>query len=427
MGSPGWNVIVTIVYDILANMRVGHLYLLIFFLMTLSESSAGLTLAEFLYRRLGPSSKSKLESDYHRHRHNTPSQHHSNSQKQPTQIPRGPKFIESDVRPGQTKGKQVNRAVASFRQALNNIVGIKESLFRTLLHPRPRGKNPYEAVGTGQGSEDIPIVGGSSWQQFNSENNYFRPSLTDPLRPTLKMTSSVPAGGGGGGGGFTPTQFLPPRERTKIDTAVVGQQVKPRRPEKIEIKTQSYHGPNLVPVKPPVEKLKGRLKVPDERTRIDTAVFADDIFQNKSLPPSSTRNFEPLSTSQTEAETFESPQVILGGEKSQINALSPVGGWEAENNSSDLTVFNSTPIILKKTKLRLQNPYAEVAYTDNDLKGSGNIEDLDTAETVSDVLVRSNNIKAEIINSLEEKSQEFDCRLSIPKSSKTEILSEKED
>ena len=89
----------------------------------------------------------------------------------------------------------------------------------------------------------------------------------------------------------------------------------------------------------------------------------------------------------------------------------------------DLTV----PIILKKTKLRLQNPYAEVAYTDNDLKVSGDIEDLDTAETVSDVFLRSNNIKAEIINSLEEKSQEFDFKLAIPKSSKTEILSEKED
>ena len=93
----------------------------------------------------------------------------------------------------------------------------------------------------------------------------------------------------------------------------------------------------------------------------------------------------------------------------------------------DLTVYNSTPIILKKTKLRLQNPVAEVAYSDNDLKGSGNIEDLDTAESVSGVFVRSNNIKDEIINSLEEKNQEFNFKLSIPKSSKTEILSEKED
>ena len=104
---------------------------------------------------------------------------------------------------------------------------------------------------------------------------------------------------------------------------------------------------------------------------------------------------------------------------------------ETENSADeelDLTVFSSTPIILKKTKLRLQNPYAEVAYTDNDLKGSGDIEDLETAETaVSDVFVRSNNIKAEIINSLEEKNKEFEFKLSIPKSSKTEILSEKED
>ena len=69
-----------------------------------------------------------------------------------------------------------------------------------------------------------------------------------------------------------------------------------------------------------------------------------------------------------------------------------------------------------------------MAYTDNDLKGSGDIEDLDTAETtVSDVFVKSNNIKAEILNSLEEKSQEFDFKLSIPKSSNSEILSEKED
>ena len=93
-----------------------------------------------------------------------------------------------------------------------------------------------------------------------------------------------------------------------------------------------------------------------------------------------------------------------------------------------MTGVNSTPIILKNTKLRLQNPYAEVAYSDNDLKGSGNVEDLDTAETtVSDVIVRSNTIKAEIINSLEEINQEFDFKLSIPKSSKSDILSEKED
>ena len=105
---------------------------------------------------------------------------------------------------------------------------------------------------------------------------------------------------------------------------------------------------------------------------------------------------------------------------------------ETEDNSSandiDLSVFNLIPIILKKTKLRLQNPYAEVAYTDNDLKGSGDIEDLETAETtVSDVFVKSNNIKAEILNSLEKKNQEFDFKLSIPKSSNAEILSEKED
>ena len=92
-----------------------------------------------------------------------------------------------------------------------------------------------------------------------------------------------------------------------------------------------------------------------------------------------------------------------------------------------MTVFNSTPIVLKKTKLRLQNPYAEVAYIDNDLQGSGDIEDLDTAESVSDVFVRSNNIKAEIINSLEEKNQEFDFKQSIPKSSNTQIRSEKAD
>ena len=205
----------------------------------MSESSAGLTLADFLYSRLSPISKYNVESDYHRH--NPPpgqTQHHNNSRKPPTQSLRGPKFIVGDVRRGQTKsGKQVSRAVSSIRAALNNIVDIKESLFRTLLPPRPRGRRPYEGVGTDQGSEDIAIVGGSDWEQFSAQNNYFRPSLTDPLRPTVKIISSVPTrgGGGGGGGGFTPTQFLPPRERTKIDTAVVGQQVKPRRPENIEI------------------------------------------------------------------------------------------------------------------------------------------------------------------------------------------------
>ena len=86
------------------------------------------------------------------------------------------------------------------------------------------------------------------------------------------------------------------------------------------------------------------------------------------------------------------------------------------------------PVILKKTKLRLQNPYAEVAYTDNDLSNKLiETEDLDTAETAgSDIFVRSNTIKEEILHSLEEKSKDFALQ-SIPKSSKTEILSEKED
>ena len=265
----------------------------------MSESSAGLSLADFLYSRLGPS--------YHRHSpagRTLQSGHHRNSQNPPTQMLRGPKFIAGDVRPRQTKGKQVIRAVATFREALNNIVDIKESLFRTLLHPRPRGKKPYEGVGTHLGSEDITIVGGSDWQEFNSENNYFRPSQTDPLRPAVKIINS---GTAGAGGGFSPAQFLPPRERTKIDTAVVGEELEPR-----EIKTQSYTGPNLGPVQPPVEKIKGRLKVPEERTRIDTAVFSGELFHNK---PSPTRTLEPLSSSQTE--TLQSSQVILGGEKSQ--------------------------------------------------------------------------------------------------------------
>merc|ERR1711974_365853 len=124
----------------------------------------------------------------------------------------------------------------------------------------------------------------------------------------------------------------------------------------------------------------------------------------------------------------KSSRVIFGGDKPQINSLSAVEENNSSANDIDLTVFNATPIILKKTKLRLKNPYAEVAYSDNDLKGLEDIEDLDTAEnTVSEVFLRSNNIKAEIINSLEEKSQEFDFKSSIPKSSNTEILSEKED
>merc|ERR1711953_402764 len=379
MGSSRRNFMVTILCCLLyANMRVGHLYLLIFYLMTLSESSAGLTLADFLYSRLSPISKYNVKSDYHRH--NPPGEHHNNSQKPPTHILRGPRFIAADVRPEQTKGKQVSRAVSSFRAALNNIVGIKESLFRTLLSPpRPRGKKPYEGVGTDQGSEDVGTVGGSDWEQFNSGNNYFRPSLTDPLRPTVTIISSVPAGS-------APTRFLPPRERTKIDTAVVGQQVKPRRAENTEIKTQSYTVGSPLPLQHSVEKTKGRLKVPEERTFIDTAVFADDIFQKKPLP---TRTFEPLRTSQTQSESSDSSWVILGGDKSQINSISGEGG-EASASDIDLTGVNSTPIILKNTKLRLQNPYAEVAYSDN-----------------------------------EEKNQEFDFKLSIPKSSKSDILSEK--
>ena len=87
------------------------------------------------------------------------------------------------------------------------------------------------------------------------------------------------------------------------------------------------------------------------------------------------------------------------------------------------------PIIFKKTKLRLENPYAEVAYTDNYLSNEGTTdgEDLDTAETaVSDVFVRSNTIKDHILKSIEEKSKDFEFE-AIPKSSKIEILSGKQD
>ena len=89
---------------------------------------------------------------------------------------------------------------------------------------------------------------------------------------------------------------------------------------------------------------------------------------------------------------------------------------------------DQAPIIFKKTKLRLENPYAEVAYTDNNLLDDETTggEDLETAEAVSDVFVRSNNFKDDILNSLEEKSKIFEIE-AVPKSSKTEILSGKQD
>jgi len=279
--------------------------------MTMGDSSAGLSLADFLYSRLAPLGKHKLEPDYHRH--NPAHHHHHQAHNPPTLKARQPKFIVSDVRAGfQTKGKQVSRAVSSFRQALNNIVDIKESLFRTLLPPTLPSKRPHEVVGTGEGSEDIAFVDGSDWEQFKSGNNYFRPSLTDPLRPTVKILGSM---GGGGVVGSTPPQFLPPRETTKIDTAVVGEPVKARRPANVGMKTETYSGGNLSPVQPPVEKIKGRLKVPEERTPIDTAVFAEKIFQNKPLQV--IRTFQPILSGQTETGTSDSYQVSLGGDTSK--------------------------------------------------------------------------------------------------------------
>lgn len=249
------------------------------------ETSARLTLADFLYSRLGPRSKQRAVSDYQRHR---------TSQNIPTHD-RAPKFIRNDVGKSQygNNKEQLNLAVSSFRQALNNIKDIKESLFHDIFFKKPRGKIPSDDVGTytgsGPWSEDVPIKGSQL-----SQTNYlaFRPSLSDPLRPAVKIIRTEPAGRGSAEGN---KDFSPPRERTPIDVAVRGQKVLARKPTNVEIQTQSYTGDSELPVQEGGENVfKGRLRVPVERTRIDTAIFANDVQPVRALHRSNEGNLSKL-------------------------------------------------------------------------------------------------------------------------------------
>ena len=247
--------------------------------MTLSTSTARLTLADFLYSRLSPKSKQKLESDYLSH--NPQMLPQLDSQKSPTHV-RAPKFIRHDA--DQAKVGQLNLAVSSFRQALNNIVDIKESLFNDIFTKRPVGPPGVEVgshLGLGVGSEDTPIKDVFRTPQQN--HLAFRPSLSDPLRPAVKIISSAPAGDG-----YPENEgrFSAPRERTRIDLAVRGQEVSARKPADIQIKTQQS-------LNTPTKVVKGRLVVPVERTPIDIAIFAQDLHLHN---PTQTKSFRPVQT-----------------------------------------------------------------------------------------------------------------------------------
>ena len=251
--------------------------------MTLSTSTAGLTLADFLYSRLSPKSKQKLESDYLSHNPQILPQ--LDSQKSPTHV-RAPKFIRHDA--DQAKVGQLNLAVSSFRQALNNIVDIKESLFNDIFTKRPVGPPGVEVgshLGAGVGVEDTPIKDVFHTPQHN--HLAFRPSLSDPLRPAVKIISSAPAGGG-----YPQNEgrFSAPRERTRIDLAVRGQQV-----SDIQIKPQQSYtgGKHWAGLNTATNVVKGRLVVPVERTPIDIAIFAQDLHLHN---PTQTKSFRPVQT-----------------------------------------------------------------------------------------------------------------------------------
>ena len=112
---------------------------------------------------------------------------------------------------------------------------------------------------------------------------------------TVKIISSAPAGRGSP---QREEKFSAPRERTPINMAVWGEKVSARKPENTEIKTQqSYRGEKHGAAPSRAKNvIKGRLKVPVERTPIDIAIFSRDLHVNN---PIEIQTFQPIRTQDT--------------------------------------------------------------------------------------------------------------------------------
>lgn len=252
---------------------------------------------------------------------------------------RSPKFLISDV-----TAYKVNNPTNPIKQALSNIRDFKQSLLRGIFPQKaqadtePVGVWLVQDAGISQG-----ITGASSYHDKPPTQTgflHFRPSLTDPLRPGVKLMSSSY--------NLNPEsdKFSSPSEFTPIDSAVIGQQAQYSAPigqyspgqgfDKKPSSVESLSGQSS-----PL-RLSGRLKVPKETTPIDVAVFRMP-YEEKAQKTSQLMEEESF---------FKKPGHAKLGE-----------------------------VVFKKSKLRLQNPLSSakaITKDNSDLIGPDGSRDLNT-------------------------------------------------
>jgi len=245
---------------------------------------------------------------------------------------RRPKFIVSNTKVTYPKIPKVN-IVSPVQQALIKIKDFKKSLFQDIF-PVPNVQVSQDYSSTIEGTKEIPITGGAT--KLNLQSNFvnFRPSLSDPLRPNLlQVTAPAPD-----------TQsrlrnfdkFMSPHEFTPIDTAVVGQVPQPQPDNYIRNSEKSKSMPYSLSTLSKI-KIRGKLKPPKETTPIDKAIFANDVFTKLTQEPKNSAGNQKYKTAKIKG-IFEVSDNIDEKDESYI-----------ENKPVQ------TVIVLKNSKIRTEN------------------------------------------------------------------------
>ena len=134
---------------------------------------------------------------------------------------RNPKVFQNDASINIQNHLKVN-VVSPLKQVLTNIRDFKHSLIQDVFQPPVAKENPPSVGNIGHSIKETSINqnGGGVTQYQNGFVN-FHPSLSDPLRPDVKITTSsiLPEPSGRN----SANSFQSPPEFTPIDTAVVGQ------------------------------------------------------------------------------------------------------------------------------------------------------------------------------------------------------------
>ena len=153
-----------------------------------------------------------------------------------------------------------------MKQVLINIRDVKKNIFKDILAVGG-GVSSYQNVGT-KGTKETDV---------NLEHNFisFRPSLTDPLRPEMKVVSPT-FSSSSQLIGSNKSEFRSPHEVTPIDVAVVG---KPQQPSSVQYSQTVAVNP--APAPPASSRDRSKLKVPKETTPIDVAVFSHNVFNKQ--------------------------------------------------------------------------------------------------------------------------------------------------